>query len=182
MIESGNPICFETDSHSIVQKVFKKLDGIGLLNNYTETPKKKFLSDKDMYSHLVLPKIAFGNLKGLKKKVPIYNIKFQLGEKKIDINDPDLIKAFPMVFSQRGGLLSKYHYGIIQNADGTLSIDYHSDKPFIESKQASNSHHNFIKSLNKNTPTLQEQKDFSLSFESREITIPDKSSDDRLHK
>lgn len=161
--KNGNPMQFETDSHSVVQKTFRKLESIGLLKNYSETPKKQLLNkNKQMYSHLLLPKLAFGNIGGIKKKVPIYNIKFQLGEKRIDIHDPNLIRAFPMIFSSRAGLLSRYNYNIIQNTDSTLSIDYHADKPFIEKTVSRNSHHDFVQTLKNNRGlSLEQQQEFS---------------------
>lgn len=57
---NGEPIQFETDTHSIVQKTFKKLETIGLIQNYHEEPKKQFFNkNKDMYNRLILPKLAF---------------------------------------------------------------------------------------------------------------------------
>ena len=166
--KKGNTIQFETDTHSVVQKAIKKLESVGFIENYFEEPKKTSFTHKNMESRLILPKLAFGNVKGLTEKTPIYNVKFQLGEKKIDINDPNLQKVFPGVFSKKRGLLAKYNYNIIQNPDGTLSIDYHAKKPFIQRVEpSSNLHRTFSDSLSKDAPSLQEQKDFSISFQER---------------
>ena len=98
----------------------------------------------------------------------MYNIRFQLGNT-IDINDSRLRELFPLVFSAKNGLLSKYNYNIIQNPDGSLSIDYNADKPFIDKQQAVPEKKNiFRESLQKGTPTLQEQKDFSQDFNERQ--------------
>ena len=163
--KNGELIQYETDSHSIVQKTFKKLSSIGLLTDYTETPKKNFFNkNKDKRSHLILPKLAFGNLKGLKEQISIYNIKFKLGNKKVDINDPDLQRIFPLVFGKKG-LLTRYNYSIIQNPDGTLSIDYNSKEKAKEDNYVNKDDSSFKKELREASPTLQEQKAFSDNFQ-----------------
>ena len=114
----------------------------------------------------------------------MYNISFELGDTKIDINDPNLIKAFPLVFSKRNGLLSKYNYNLIPNSDGTISIDYKADKPFIDKYDSSDSKEQFKKSLKTDVPTLEEQKNFSISIQENMLDYDnDKSqnkSDDEL--
>lgn len=163
--KNGEPIQYETDSHSIVQKTFKKLSALGLLTDYTETPKRHFFNkNKDKHSHLILPKLAFGNLKGLKEQTAIYNIKFKLGDKKVNINDPDLQRIFPLVYGKKG-LLSKYNYSIIQNPDGTLSIDYNPKTKPKENILINKEDSSFREELREASPTLQEQKAFSNNFQ-----------------
>jgi len=79
--KKGNPITYETDTHGVVQKTFRKLRDLGYIENYEET----FLKN----SHLILPKLAFGNTEALKKKSEVFNIKFQRTDKPIDFSDPD---------------------------------------------------------------------------------------------
>lgn len=164
--KNGNSICFETDTHTVVRKTLKKLANAGFLENYSESNIQH--NNKNLSKHLILPKLAFGNIKDLKNKVEMYNVKFQLGNK-IDINDSKLKELFPLVFSTKNGLLSKYNYDIIQHSDGSLSIDYNANKPFIDKQQSVFEKKNsFRESLQKGTPTLQKQKDFSKNFNERQ--------------
>lgn len=45
-------------------------------------------------------------------------------DKKLDINDEKLKKAFPIIFSSKKGLLTKKNYNFKSNKDGSLEIEY----------------------------------------------------------
>lgn len=147
--KDGNPIKFETDSHGITQKTLKTLSQLGYITDYQEN----FLRT----THLIGPKLAFGNGK-ITDKVDLYNIKFQLPQNKIDINDSKLQKAFPLVFSKRHGILANYNYNIINNPDGSLSIDYNAKNSFIQ--KAATKSTKFQDILQKGAPTQLEQSQF----------------------
>ena len=63
--KKGNPVCFETDTHTVVRKTLKKLANAGFLQNYSESNIQH--NNKNLSKHLILPKLAFGNIKDLKK-------------------------------------------------------------------------------------------------------------------
>ena len=161
----GNPITFETDSHGIVQKAFQTLASLGYIDNYQETYLKQ--------SRLIFPKLAFGNLKGLKEKKAVYNIQFQRTDKPIDLEDAKLRRLFPAIFSKRRGLLAKRNYQIVQNSDGTLSIDYHPEsmQAKTETKQVA-----FRQELQEGMPSLEEQKEYAIEQQQekgKDETIPE---------
>jgi len=141
---------FETDTHSIVQKTFKNLEDLGYITNYSETFKKT--------SNLIGPKLAMGNFRNLAEKTDFYNVQFNVSDKKIDLEDENLRKAFPLVFSQKHGILNKYN--LVQNYDGSLEIDYKPEKSFNEIKQVEKTDNNFKENLQKQSPSLEEQKEF----------------------
>lgn len=149
--KNGNPITFETDSHGIIQKAFQTLVKLGYIDNYQETYLKE--------SRLIFPKLAFGNLKGLKDKKAVYNIQFQRTDKPIDMEDAKLRRLFPAIFSKRRGLLAKRDYQIVQNPDGTLSIDYHPKQKEGETETKQDA---FRQTLQEGMPSLEEQKAYSL--------------------
>lgn len=101
--KKGRPITLETDSHGIVRKTFQALSELGYLQNYEE----KYVKD----SLLIIEKLAFGNI-GIGEKIQMYNMRFQKADKKIDFEDPEFRKRFPMVFSKRG-ILAKQGYEIL---------------------------------------------------------------------
>lgn len=76
-----------------------------------------------------------------------------------------------MVFSSKSGLLAKYPYNIIQNPDGSLSIDYKASQPFIQQKTSNKAQDNFRSALKEQAPSLQEQKDFSTDFQNRNTNV-----------
>lgn len=154
----GENPTFETDTHSVLQKTFKNLDNLGYINNYRETFKKT--------SNLIGPKLAMGNLKNLTEKTDFYNVQFNMPDKPIDLNDENLQKAFPLVFSEKHGILNKYN--LVQNYDGSLEIDYKPEKSFNEIHKTENNDNTFRKDIQKNSPTLEEQKKF---VENRNIEI-----------
>jgi len=146
----GENPTFETDTHSILQKTFKSLDNLGYINNYIETFKKT--------SNLIGPKLAMGNFKNLAEKTDFYNVQFNISNKKFDLNDENLRKAFPLVFSEKHGLLNKYN--LVKNYDGSFEIDYKPEKSFNEIQKTENNDNTFRENIQKNSPTLQEQKEF----------------------
>lgn len=151
--KKGNPITYRTLSHGITRKTFKTLEKLGYLNQYQETFKKD--------SHLILPKLAFGNMGALKDTVSMYDINFQLGGQPFDITNPKLQKAFPLVFHSQKGILAN-HYGIIPNLDGSLSIDYAPSIPFIRKEDKEKEM--FQEKLQKDTPTQEQQYHTSEEF------------------
>lgn len=95
---------YETDTHGIVRKTLKDLCKLGYIQNYKEEYIKQ--------SSLIFPKLAFGNVKSLREKKNLYNVRFELGEKKLDIKDEKLRRTFPLIFNKKNGILSKYGYSI----------------------------------------------------------------------
>ena len=147
---------FETDTHSLLQKTFKNLEKTGYINNYSETFFKK--------SNLIASKIALGNFRDLGKSTDFYNVKFNISDKKIDLNDENLHKVFPLVFSTKYGILNKY--GIIQNPNGSYQIDYKNKYPF-NLRNISDKKNSFKEKYNSNI-SLESQHDFSKNFESKQ--------------
>ncbi len=124
--KKGNEIIFETDSHRVNQKTFRKLQELGYIKEYDE----RFLRD----SRLILPKLAFGNVKGFKNKTGMYRINFKLTGKPLELEDKDLRRYFPMVFGEQNGIIAKCGYNFIKESDGSLTIDYKPQTPYIERK------------------------------------------------
>lgn len=112
--KKGRPVTLETDSHGIIRKTFQALSELGYLQNYEETYLRQ--------SSVILPKLAFGNTE-IGEKTSIYNMKFQRTGKKIDFDDPEFRKKFPIVFSKRG-IIAKQGYEITEDENGVLTINY----------------------------------------------------------
>lgn len=150
----GKEIIYETDTHGINQKTFKKLQELGYIKDYEE----KFLKD----TRLILPKIAFGNLQELNKKVKMYNIKFKLTGKPIDLEDPDLRRYFPMVFGEKNGIVAKKGYNFVRKDDGSITIEYNSKTPYMQRKDFPTTRKKKLtEELRKGSPSLQEQSELS---------------------
>ena len=131
------------------------LQKLGYIQNYQES----FLKD----SHLIVPKLAIGNFKGIKDTVQLYHINFNRTDKPIDFHDKNLQKAFPLVFSKKSGLLAKNNFDLIKNDDGSFSIDYNSDRSFIQNEpSAKNS--NFLSNIQNSTPSYEKQAEISKNF------------------
>ena len=154
-LSADNPT-FETDTHSLLQKTFKILEKVGYINNYSETFFKK--------SNLTVSKLALGNFKDLGKSTDFYNVTFNISDKKIDLNNENLHKAFPLVFSSKYGILNKY--GIIQNPDGSYQIDYKNRYPF-NIRKISDKKNGFKEQYNSYI-SLGSQLDFSKKIESKQ--------------
>lgn len=112
--KKSDDITFETDTHSLLQKTFKKLQTLGYINNYSET----FLKS----SNLIAAKLALGNFKNLNEKTDFYNLTFNITDKQMDLDDENLKSSFPLVFGKKHGILNKYSLAYAQ--DGSLQIDY----------------------------------------------------------
>ena len=110
--KNGNLLTYSTYSHGITRGIFKKLAELGYIENYQEEYNKD--------SKLIVPKLAFGNIKALNKTVKMYDISFNKSEKEIDIADPELQKAFHIIFGKRG-LIQKRGYEIVPDGKGGLS-------------------------------------------------------------
>ncbi len=153
--KNGVPLSFETDSHGVIRKSLMNLQKLGYIQNYQES----FLKD----SHLIVPKLAIGNFKGIKDTVQLYHINFNRTDKPIDFHDKNLQKAFPLVFSKKSGLLAKNNFDLIKNDDGSFSIDYNSDRSFIQNEpSAKNS--NFLSNIQNSTPSYEKQAEISKNF------------------
>lgn len=153
--KNGVPLSFETDSHGVIRKSLMNLQKLGYIQNYQES----FLKD----SHLIVPKLAIGNFKGIKDTVQLYHINFNRTDKPIDFHDKNLQKAFPLVFSEKSGLLAKNNFDLIKNDDGSFSIDYNSDRSFIQNEpSAKNS--KFLSDIQSNTPSYEKQAEISKNF------------------
>lgn len=111
--KKGNILTYSTRSHGITRNTLKKLEDLGYIDNYEEEPKRE--------KRLIIPKIAFGNFKGLKDKVQMYDIKFNLTGKQLDITDSDLQKSFPTVFGRRG-IIQRRGYQIVPDGKGGLTF------------------------------------------------------------
>ena len=160
---------FETDTHSVLQKTFKTLNDLGYINNYSESFKKT--------SNLIGPKLAMGNFKNLTEKTDFYNVQFNISDKHIDLNDENLKKAFPLVFSEKRGILNKYD--LVQNYDGSLEIDYKPEKSFNEINRSEPPTNTLKEDLKKDSPTLEEQKEF---VENRHIEIEQRNPEIEISK
>lgn len=150
----GKEIIYEIDTHGINQATFRKLQELGYIRDYEE----EFLKD----TRLILPKIAFGNFKKLNEKVKMYNIKFKLTGKPIDLEDENLRRYFPMVFSEKSGIIVKKGYSFVRKDDGSITIDYNPKSPYIQRKSSIDTETKTLtEELKKGVPSLQEQKDLS---------------------
>ena len=161
--KKGRPITLETDSHGIVRKTFQALSELGYLQNYEE----KYVKD----SLLIIEKLAFGNI-GIGEKIQMYNMRFQKADKKIDFEDPEFRKRFPMVFSKRG-ILAKQGYEILQDENGVLTINYTPKKEKADKKIKRES---TLRERIRVETSLEEQKDFVQKFmeRSKQIRSEDK--------
>lgn len=152
--KKGNELTFKTLTHGINQKTFKTLRDLGYIDNYEETYKKD--------SRLVAAKLAFGNVKDIKNKNQMYELSFTRTDKKVDLNDEKLRKAFPIVFSKRKGIVNNRDFGIIQMPDGTLEIDYSKKEKSQKQEESSleSKKEEFVKELKEGTKSLEEQKEY----------------------
>lgn len=158
----GREIVYETDTHGINQKTFRKLQELGYIKDYEE----KFLKD----TRMIVPKIAFGNLHELNKKVKIYNVKFKLTGKPVDLEDSSLRRYFPMVFGVQNGIIAKKGYNFKRKEDGSIVIVYNSKSSYIERKKFPiNRKKKLTEELREGAPSLQEQKELSKKVIDSEI-------------
>lgn len=153
--ENGVPFSFETDSHGVIRKSLMNLQKLGYIQNYQES----FLKN----SHLIAPKLAVGNFKGIKDTVEMYHINFDRTDKPIDLYDKNLQKSFPLVFSKKSGLFAKNNFDLIKNDDGSFSVDYNSDHGFIQ-PEPSVKNSNFLSDIQSNTPSYEKQAEIAKNF------------------
>ena len=153
--ENGVPFSFETDSHGVIRKSLMNLQKLGYIQNYQES----FLKN----SHLIAPKLAVGNFKGIKDTVEMYHINFDRTDKPIDLYDKNLQKSFPLVFSKKSGLFVKNNFDLIKNDDGSFSVDYNSDHSFIH-PEPSVKNSNFLSDIQSNTPSYEKQAEIAMNF------------------
>lgn len=153
--ENGVPFSFETDSHGVIRKSLMNLQKLGYIQNYQES----FLKN----SHLIAPKLAVGNFKGIKDTVEMYHINFDRTDKPIDLYDKNLQKSFPLVFSKKSGLFAKNIFDLIKNDDGSFSVDYNSDHSFIQ-PEPSVKNSNFLSDIQSNTPSYEKQAEIAMNF------------------
>lgn len=153
--ENGVPFSFETDSHGVIRKSLMNLQKLGYIKNYQES----FLKN----SHLIAPKLAVGNFKGIKDTVEMYHINFDRTDKPIDLYDKNLQKSFPLVFSKKSGLFVKNNFDLIKNDDGSFSVDYNSDHSFIH-PEPSVKNSNFLSDIQSNTPSYEKQAEIAMNF------------------
>lgn len=153
--ENGVPFSFETDSHGVIRKSLMNLQKLGYIQNYQES----FLKN----SHLIAPKLAVGNFKGIKDTVEMYHINFDRTDKPIDLYDKNLQKSFPLVFSKKSGLFAKNNFDLIKNDDGSFSVDYNSDHSFIH-PEPSVKNSNFLSDIQSNTPSYEKQAEIAMNF------------------
>lgn len=156
--KNGNPITLETDSHGPIRKTLIKLSELGYIKNYEE----KNIGTK----RLIVEKLAFAN-GDVKKRIDMYNMKFQRTEKEIDFEDVELTKAFPGVFGKRG-LIARQGYNITRDENGTWQIEYprKKDKRPIEFNEASRGE--TVKDRVKVNISPKEQNEFAKDFLKRQ--------------
>lgn len=168
----GREITFETDTHGINQKTFRKLQELGYIKGYEE----RFLKN----TRLILPKLAFGNISGIKKKVKMYNVKFQLTGKTLNLEDEDLRRYFPMVFGEKNGIIARRGYNFIKEQDGSLTIDYNPKEPYIERKVFPIKRNKDLKeSLAEGSPSLEEQRKFVKQRDRKRIESLEKHENEK---
>lgn len=186
----------ETDTHGIVSSTFKKLNDLGIISDLSVEPKTNLLGKQKKSSHLI-EKLAIGNVNPKNlfiNKENIEKVSFSLANE-VNINDKKLKETFPFVFGKEGskkhiGILAKYGWKIINNPDGSLSIDYGSKKKnrgeetlLLEAPSHNNEHDNFIQSLKDNNLTLDKQAEFSKDFREKDNkSLDNQKSGDEYQK
>lgn len=178
----------ETDTHSIVSSTFKKLNSLGVISDLSVKPKTNLLGKTKKSSHFIA-KLAIGNANPKDlfiNKESVEKVSFSLANG-ININDKKLRETFPFIFGKEGskthiGILAKYGWKIIDNPDGSLSIDYGSklknkakETLLLEASSHNKEHNNFVESLKENNLTLDKQAEFSKDFIEREEKSLDNS-------
>ena len=175
--EKGEEKTFETLSHGINQKTFRKLQDLGYIKDYEDKFKKK--------SRIPLSKLAFGNIKGIMKEEDMYDIKFKLTGKPLDLEDSKLRKCFPMVFGEKNGIIAKRGYNFKREKDGSLTIDYKPKEPYMEKKtfpHRRNKDNNMKKELTKGVQSLEEQREAAIERMERNAHCIENKDDKAINK
>lgn len=170
--KNGNPITLETDSHGPIRKAFQTLAELGYLQNYEESYLKQ--------SRLIAPKLAFANT-DIRKKVDIYNMKFQKADREIDFEDEKLRRMFPMVFAKRG-LIAKRGYNITKDENGAYTIEYPKKKDSVKDKEPELPKEETIRDRVKSGISEKAQSEFVKEFLERQENEPKKPIDNDLSK
>lgn len=170
--KNGNPITLETDSHGPIRKAFQTLAELGYLQNYEESHLKQ--------SRLIIPKLAFANT-DIRKKVDIYNMKFQRTDKEIDFEDEKLRRMFPMVFAKRG-LIAKKGYNITRDENGAYTIEYHKKKDSVKTEEPELPQEETIRDRVKADISEKAQNEFVKEFLGRQESEHNESKNNDLSK
>lgn len=156
--KKGEIINYKIESHGAIRTTLKKLKQMGIITDYAEEYKRK--------SKLIIEKLAMGNRASLKNKEDMYNIKFKIGEKRLDFDDPEFRKNFKLIFSEKSGLLAKRNWDVILQEDGTYGINYNAEEPFMSRiKRNSSRNATLLKSfLKEESPSPAEQRRIAGGF------------------
>ena len=166
--KNGELITFETDTHKKNTEAIKKLEELGYIQNYKEEFKKK--------SGLTIAKLAFGNVKGAidsvnpMKKEYMYNIKFQLTDKQINLDDEELRKQFPVIFDFNEGLIANQNISLNKTPEGQWKMNYNkrSKENHNGNKQDINGQKNkFIESIDVSSELIEKDAEKSKAEEAK---------------
>ena len=153
---NGNSVIYQTLSHSFIRQTLMELYQMGIITEYSEKEKNK--------SRLIAEQLAMGKIKRIKKSSKVYEIKFKLGNQKIDFADPEFQKRFKFIFKENG-LLAKRNWDIVLQDDGTYSINYNALEPFIKRINRQLTKENTpLDEIKKEAPTVEEQRNFVRDF------------------
>ena len=155
--KKGNELTYSTVSHGITRKTFKRLADLGYIENYEEEYKKD--------TRLIIPRLAFGNIKGLKEKIQMYDISFNLSDKELDITDPVFQQSFPTVFGKRG-LIQKRGYEILPDGKGGLTFRVRESKQ-PKPRIGKNKLRDDLRG--DGVPTYEEQAEYSKQFTENQV-------------
>ena len=151
--KKGNTITYETESHGPIRSTLKKLNQMGIIKNYSEHYKRN--------SRFIVEKLAMGNTDSIKNKEEMYDIKFELGDNKIEFENPEFRKNFKLIFSEKSGLLIKKNWDLVLSEDGSYSIDYNAQESFLKRiNRQLDKGTGSLKDIKQEVITLEEQKQF----------------------
>ena len=155
---SGNSLTYETLSHSFIRETLKELYEMGIITEYSEKEKKK--------SRFIAEQLAMGKIKSIKKSKKMYEIKFKLGDQRINFEDPEFQNRFKFIFNEKNGLLAKRKWNIVSQEDGTYCIDYKAPESFMSriKRGISDDVTSLRISLQNGSPSLAEQSKMADNF------------------
>lgn len=159
--KDGELLTFETETHEINAETIEKLQELGYVQDYEKTFKKK--------SRLILEKLGFGNIKGVVRSLnpknkdeekDMYNIKFKLTDKPMDLNDEKLRNNFLGIFDSKNGLMAKKDISLQEASDGSWQINYKRGLKEESSKDKSINieREKFIKNIEVNPEVLSKEE------------------------
>ena len=112
----------------------------------------------------------------------MYEIKFKLGNQKIDFADPEFQKRFRFIFKENG-LLAKRNWDIVLQEDGTYSINYNALEPFMKRINRQLTKENTpLDEIKKEAPTVEEQRNFVRDFFGEKRKLKKKGDDAQYRK